>query len=87
VNAALATVVIVAGSTALRVVYDPKVSDKPGALFKVAVAAFALGALLSLVAGSAPGLADVLGVTLVIASLMLNGNAVLTATGHVFGGK
>jgi hypothetical protein len=85
VNAALATVVIVGGTTALRVLYDGKIADKPGALFKVAVGAFALGALLTLIEGSAPGLASVLGITLVIATLMLNGQAVITASGHVFG--
>jgi hypothetical protein len=85
VNAALATVLIVGGTTALRVLYDPKIADKPGALFKVAVGAFALGALLTVISGSAPGLASVLGVTLVFATLMLNGQAVITASGHVFG--
>lgn len=84
-NAALATVLIVGGTTALRIAYDAKVKDKPSALFKVAVGAFALGALLTLISGSAPGLANVLAITLVLATLMLNGQAVLSATGHVFG--
>lgn len=81
----VAAVVVTAGSTALRVAYDPKVTDKPSALFKVAAGAFVLGAVLSLVEGTAPGLATVIGITLSIAALMLNAEAVMKATSNVFG--
>lgn len=81
----VAAVLVTGGSTALRVAYDNKIADKPTALFRVATGAFVLGAVLSLIAGTAPGLATVLGVTLAIAALMFNGSAVMTATSNVFG--
>lgn len=84
-SSVIATVVIVGGTTALRVAYDPNVKDKPPAFIKIAVGVFALGAILTLVASGAPGVATVMGLTLVIASLIINGTAVASATGHVFG--
>ena len=81
----VAAVLVTGGSTALRVAYDPKIPDKPAALFRVATGGFILGAVLSLIGGTAPGLATVIAVTLSIAALMLNGTAVMMATGNVFG--
>jgi len=84
-NGIVAAVAVAAGSTALRVGYDKKVSDKPAAMFKIVTGAFILGAALSLIGGAAPGLANVLALSIAIAALMLNGAAVVTATGRVFG--
>jgi hypothetical protein len=84
-NAVVATVVIVGGTTALRVAYDPAVQNKPAAMTKVAIGGFFMGAILTLIAGVSNGLASALGWLLVVAALMLNGRAVMTATGHVFG--
>lgn len=84
-NGTAAAVLIIAGTTALRVGYDPKVSDKPAALFKVVTAAFILGAALSLLGGAAPGVANVIALTLTIAALMFNGTALTKATTNIFG--
>ena len=81
----IAAVCIIGGSTALRVAYDPKVSDKIGAYGKIAVGAFALGAILALVSSGAPGVATALSWILIAATLIVNGQAVATATGHLFG--
>jgi hypothetical protein len=83
-NTVLATVVIVGGSTALRVAYDPKVQDKPTAMIKVALGGFVFGAMLTLLSGAAPGLATAIAWLLIVAALMLNGQAIMTATNNVF---
>ena len=84
-TSSIACVVIVGGSTALRVAYDPKVGDKVAAYGKIAVGGFALGAILALVASGAPGVASILAWMLTIAALMINGPAVANATAHVLG--
>ncbi len=84
-NATIAVVAITGGSTALRVLSDQSIADKPAALFKVTTGAFILGAVLSLLEGAAPGLASVIGLTIVLAALMFNGTAVLSATSHLLG--
>ena len=81
-NSVIVTSVIVGGTSALRVAYDPKVTDKPAAMVKIAVGVFALGAVLTLIGDAAPGVATILGIMLVIAALMFNAQAVATATGH-----
>jgi len=81
----IAAVLIVGGSTALRVAYDPRVSDKPGAMGKIAVGGFALGALLTLIGAGAPGVSAVLATLLILASLILNGPAIATATSALLG--
>jgi len=84
-TSSIACVVLVGGSTALRVAYDPKVGDKIGAYGKIAVGGFALGAILALVASGAPGVASVLAWILTIAALMVNGPAVAKAAQSVLG--
>lgn len=83
-NTVVATTLIVGGTTALRVAYDSRVSDKPAAMFKIGVGVFALGAILALVSGVAPGLATAIAWLLIIATVMLNAPAIITATQRVF---
>lgn len=84
-NAVIASALIVGGTTALRVAYDPKVGNKPAAYGKIAVGVFAYGAVMTLVAGTAPSLATVIAVTLTIAALFINGAALSGGLQHVLG--
>lgn len=81
----VAVTVIAGGTTALRVLYDGRVSDKPAALFKVAIGIFALGALLSLVASGAPNVASAIGALIAVASLFINADALALAARNLFG--
>jgi len=80
----LATVLVVGGTTVLRVGYDTRVSDKPSAMFKVVVAGFAMGVILTLVYSAAPTVAVALSWLLIVASLMVNGEALALASKTVF---
>ena len=83
--AVVACAVLVGGSTALRVAYDPKVQDKPAAIIKIAVGTFVFGAILSLVSAASTGLANAMAALLIVAALMLNSSAIMTAANNLFG--
>lgn len=83
-NGVIATVAIVGGTTALRVAYETT-TDRPRAFLKIGVGAFALGAILTVLSGAAPGVATVLAVMLVLATLMLNAAAIVTGSQRLFG--
>lgn len=80
----IATVLVVGGTTVLRVGYDTRVSNKRDAMFKVVVAGFAMGVILTLVYSAAPTVAVALSWLLIVAALMVNGEALALATKTVF---
>lgn len=83
-NSVIAATLIVGGTTALRVGFDPKVQDKASAYGKIVIGGFVFGALLTMIASGAPNVANALAVMLIVAALLLNLQAIMSATNHVF---
>lgn len=83
-NTVVATVVVVGGTTALRVAYDPAIPNKPAAFTRVALGAFVAGALFTLLSNFSPPLASALAWLLIAATLLINGQVILKASSSFF---